>query len=77
MDFNKARNIIGLKVLKDNIIWLWKKNNSAVVIDPSIAKPVIKYLDNNNLQLEAILQTHHHPDHIGGTEALIKKWTKV
>ena len=77
MDFNKARNIIGLKVLKDNIIWLWKKNNSAVVIDPSIAKPVIKYLDNNNLQLEAILQTHHHPDHIGGTEALIKKWPKV
>ena len=77
MEFNKAHNIIGLRVLKDNVIWIWKKDKSAVVIDPAKAKPVINYLIENNLNLEAIFQTHHHSDHIGGTEALIKKWPNV
>ena len=79
MEFNKVQNIIGIKVLNDNVIWLWIKNKSAVVIDPAVSEPVIKYLNENNLNLEVILQTHHHADHIGGTEALIKKWpsTKV
>ena len=77
MDFNKAHEIIGLRVLNDNVIWLWKKNKSVVVIDPAIAKPVIKYIHDNNLNLEAVLQTHHHCDHIGGTESLIKKWPHI
>ena len=77
MEFNKAQKIIGLRVLNDNIIWLWKKNKSVVVIDPAVPKPVIKYLNENNLNLEAILQTHHHADHIGGTEVLIEKWPNV
>ena len=77
MDFNKAKKIIGLRVLRDNIIWLWEKNKSAVVIDPALSEPVIKYLEKNELKLEAILQTHHHSDHIGGTKILIKKWPNV
>ncbi len=77
MDFNKAQNIVGLRVLRDNVIWLWIKNKSAVVIDPAVPKPVIEYLSKNNLHLEAILQTHHHSDHIGGSEALIQKWPNV
>ena len=77
MEFNKPHDIIGLKVLNDNVIWLWKKNNSVVVIDPAIHEPVINYLDENNLNLEVILQTHHHSDHIGGTKALIEKYPNV
>ena len=77
MEFNKAQEIIGLRVLTDNIIWLWKKNKSVVAIDPSLPKPVIEYLDDNNLLLEAILQTHHHSDHIGGTQELKEKWPAV
>ena len=77
MAFNKVQNIIGIKVLTDNIIWLWKKHKSAVVIDPAVPKPVIEFLKKHNLNLEAILQTHHHTDHIGGTEALIEKWPNV
>jgi len=67
MDFNKARNIIGLRVLSDNVIWLWVKDKSVVVVDPSVHEPVIRYIDENNFHLKAILQTHHHSDHIGGT----------
>ena len=77
MEFNKEQKIIGIRVLSDNVIWLWKNNNSAVVIDPAISKPVIDYLKANNLNLVAILQTHHHSDHIGGTRELIKEWPNV
>ena len=77
MEFNKDHKIIGLKVLNDNVIWLWKNNKSAVVIDPAVSQPVIKYLKDNSLELEAILQTHHHADHIGGTKKLIKVWPDV
>ena len=73
MVFNKDQNITGIRVLKDNVIWLWIKNNSAVVIDPAVSGPVIEYIKKNNLKLEAVLQTHHHSDHIGGTEELLKK----
>ena len=77
MEFNKGQKIIGIRVLIDNVIWLWRNNNSAVVVDPALHKPVIEYLKANNLNLEAILQTHHHSDHIGGTKELIKQWPKV
>ena len=77
MGFNKEHKIIGIRVLSDNVIWIWRNNNSAVVIDPALSQPVIEYLNANNLNLEAILQTHHHSDHIGGTRNLIKEWPKV
>ncbi len=77
MGFNKEHKIIGIRVLNDNVIWLWRGNNSVVVIDPAISKPVIEYLKANNLNLEAVLQTHHHSDHIGGTKELIKEWPNV
>ncbi len=77
MEFNKEQNIFGIRVLSDNVIWIWRNNKSAVVVDPALAKPVIKYLKSNNLDLDAILQTHHHSDHIGGTKELIKEWPNV
>jgi len=77
MEFNKARNIIGLRVLNDNVIWLLVKDKSVVVVDPSVHEPVIRYINENNFHLEAILQTHHHSDHIGGTKSLIERWPNV
>jgi len=77
MGFNKAQNIIGLRVLSDNVIWLWEKDKSVVVIDPSIHEPVIRFIEENNLSLKAILQTHHHSDHIGGSKYLIERWPNV
>ncbi len=63
-----------ITVLQDNIVWVWVHNCNAVVVDPSISGPVKKWLLSNNLSLKAILQTHHHEDHIGGTQDLIRRW---
>ncbi|WP_310733601.1 MULTISPECIES: hydroxyacylglutathione hydrolase [unclassified Colwellia] len=40
------------------------------LVDPGDAKPCITYLEENNLQLCAILITHHHADHTGGVAEL-------
>ena len=66
-----------ITVLQDNIVWIWVHKGNAVVVDPSISDPVKEWLSNKNLLLTAILQTHHHDDHIGGTQELIKKWPEA
>ena len=70
-------SIHGLPVLKDNIIWIWIRGNEAVVIDPAVAEPVEAWLKKEQLNLKAILQTHHHDDHIGGTKDLLNQWPKA
>ena len=62
--------------LQDNYAYLIidKKNNTACVIDPSEADPVIDYLENNKIKLKFILNTHHHHDHVGGNHVLKKKY---
>ena len=67
-------NILPIPVLQDNIVWIWVENSDAVVIDPSVSAPIKEWLLNKNLSLKAILQTHHHEDHIGGTEELVRNW---
>ena len=66
-----------LPVLQDNVIWIWVRGAEAVVIDPAVAPPVQKWLEERQLSLAAVLQTHHHADHIGGTPDLIKRWPKA
>jgi hydroxyacylglutathione hydrolase len=62
--------------LQDNYSYLIidKKNDTACVIDPSEAEPVIEYLENNKIKLKCILNTHHHYDHVGGNQKLKKKY---
>ena len=40
------------------------------MVDPGQAKPVFDALARDNLQLAAILVTHHHADHTGGVAEL-------
>ena len=63
-------NIIALSAFSDNYIWMLHHEQETIVIDPGIAAPVISALKQHNLQLCAILITHHHPDHIDGINQL-------
>ena len=75
MKYEKENFIIhAIEVLKDNIIWIWQEGNEVVVIDPAISKPIKEWIKKNNLKLNAVLQTHHHSDHIGGTRDLLGTW---
>lgn len=63
-------NITGIPALQDNYIWLLRHEGHAVAVDPGEAAPVLAFLQENKLQLEAILCTHRHLDHIGGIAKL-------
>ena len=54
-----------------------ESNNSACIVDPSEAEPIINFLKNKNIKLKYILNTHHHYDHIGGNQELKKKYGSV
>ena len=65
--------------LQDNYSYLIidETNNNACVVDPSEAKPVINFLEKENINLKYILNTHHHFDHIGGNKELKKKYNSM
>ena len=62
--------------LKDNYSYLIvdEEKNTACIVDPSESEPIIKYLENNKIDLKFILNTHHHYDHVGGNIKLKKKY---
>ena len=68
--------IIPIPCLTDNYAYIINDNISKIVgvVDPSEATPVIAFLKKKNLQLNYILNTHHHFDHIGGNLELKKMY---
>ncbi|WP_119965893.1 hydroxyacylglutathione hydrolase [Simplicispira lacusdiani] len=63
-------NLLALPAFTDNYLWMLHDARQAVVVDPGQAEPVLQALAERGLQLQAILVTHHHADHVGGVNAL-------
>ncbi len=72
-------DIIRIPVLSDNYIFVLYDSltNTAAVVDPAIASPVLKCLKDLNAELIAIFNTHHHSDHIGGNKQLLQEFPDV
>ena len=49
-------------------------NNTACVVDPGEAKPIIDYIEKKEINLKFILNTHHHRDHVNGNLEIKKKF---
>lgn len=66
--------VVPVRAFSDNYVWTIRDSTHAAVVDPGDAKPVIEYLSREGLALAAILNTHHHADHVGGNSELLKHW---
>ena len=73
-----ATTVSLIPVLSDNYVFVLHGGGSgAAVVDPAVAEPVIAWLEEKGLELEAVLHTHHHNDHIGGTPGLLQRWPEA
>ena len=66
--------IHAVPAFKDNYIWVLEDGHNAVAVDPGDAAPVQAFLEASGLALAAVLATHHHADHVGGLQALARRW---
>lgn len=62
--------MLPLPAFTDNYIWMLHDGRQAIVVDPGDSAPVLQALQQLGLQLQAILVTHHHADHVGGVDAV-------
>ncbi len=74
---NQLIHIDPIEAFQDNYIWLIHNDQNSIIVDPGDAGPVISALERKNLNLVAILITHHHADHIGGVIALQEKYPHI
>jgi len=68
---------MSIPALKDNYIWLiiHAPSRHCLIVDPGDAFPVLVALKKEQLNPIGILLTHHHRDHVGGVENLLKNYS--
>ncbi len=61
-----------IQVLSDNFVYFLREPDSGAVavVDPSVDEQVLAAAKEWGWQITHILNTHHHPDHTGGNEAI-------
>uniref|UniRef100_W8B4Y8 hydroxyacylglutathione hydrolase n=2 Tax=Ceratitis capitata TaxID=7213 RepID=W8B4Y8_CERCA len=67
-----------LPALQDNFMYLIIDNTTkeAAIVDPVDPESVLEAVRAENVQLTKVLTTHHHWDHAGGNEKLVKLFGK-
>jgi hydroxyacylglutathione hydrolase len=65
-----------VEVFSDNYVWVLQREgvDRVVVVDPGDGEPVIAALEQRGLEAGAVLLTHHHHDHVGGLNAIIRRF---
>src|SRR6201999_831987 len=64
--------IVPVPVLRDNYVWLVHDpaSGETVAVDPSVAEPVLAAAAGRGWALTQGWNTHWHPDHTGGNDAI-------
>jgi hydroxyacylglutathione hydrolase len=64
--------IVRIPALSDNYIWLVHEPESGetMVVDPAVAEPVLAEAERRGWRIGQIWNTHWHPDHTGGNQAI-------
>jgi hydroxyacylglutathione hydrolase len=64
--------IVPVPVLRDNYVWLVHDPDSTetVAVDPSLADPVLEEAARRGWRISQVWNTHWHPDHTGGNDAI-------
>ncbi|MCW2411190.1 MULTISPECIES: hydroxyacylglutathione hydrolase [unclassified Sphingobium] len=65
--------ILRVPVLSDNYVWLVhdKPSGETLVVDPSVAEPVLAAAQARGWSITQIWNTHWHGDHIGGNAGIV------
>jgi len=68
-----------ITAFSDNYIWAISNTEKKyyTIVDPGHATPVLNFLHKRNAQLTDILITHHHSDHVGGINHLLKAFPEA
>jgi hydroxyacylglutathione hydrolase len=64
--------VSAVPVLSDNYVWLIHdaESGETAAVDPSVADPVLAAAEAQGLRITQVLNTHWHPDHTGGNDAI-------
>jgi hydroxyacylglutathione hydrolase len=65
--------VVQVPVLADNYVYLAHDSASGetAVIDPAVAEPVLAAASARGWTITQVLNTHWHPDHVGGNLAIV------
>jgi hydroxyacylglutathione hydrolase len=65
--------VVQVPVLSDNYVYLAHDTTTGetAVIDPAVAEPVLAAASARGWTITQILNTHWHPDHVGGNAAIV------
>ena len=79
---NKPLRLLEIRripALEDNYIFLLVDTHgkTAAVVDPAEPQNVLAQLQQNNLKLTHIFNTHHHADHVGANKALLNVYPEL
>lgn len=70
--------LVSLPALNDNYIWVYRRENFPVIIvDISEVTALLPFLQENQLDVEAVLLTHKHDDHVAGVAEFKKYYPNV
>ena len=64
--------VVPVPVLNDNYVWLIhdEARGETAAVDPSVGPPVLDAAEARGWRLTQVLNTHWHPDHTGGNQAI-------